>query len=130
MIKSPLGSVRLPTATDDELISRQDDNWSASTTTMLSPIESFVQTIKLYSLLGLTLDRDDSYFVKPLGTETEIQKLLELDAALMEWKKALPVYLTNSPATAVLREATLSGISQNSPSNATFAIQASRLHAR
>ncbi|CCC05646.1 unnamed protein product [Sordaria macrospora k-hell] len=138
--------LQLPHAIDDEYLS---DKPGAERGTQppgqQSMLESYIQTIKLYDILGQVLDReewrDGSAFARvapadlgsvPDNVAANTQSMLDLDTLIMEWMDSLPEYLRYEPSPENDRRQ--DGAGDLTPENeippTDFTAQAKRLHAR
>ncbi|KAL5601549.1 hypothetical protein FOBRF1_009082 [Fusarium oxysporum] len=92
---------RLPEPIDDDRLSQVVGQWNIQPPEQPSLLESYIQTIKLYDILNKVTTRKEPHSLpSPPSTDcqqstatTNFQNILDLDALLMEWRKALPGYL-------------------------------------
>lgn len=136
----------LPHAIDDEYLSdRPGAEWGSQPPGQHSMLESYIQTIKLYDILGQVLDReewrDGPAFSRvapadlgsaPDNVGANTQSMLDLDTLIMEWMDSLPEYLRYDPSPENDRRR--DGAGDLTPANeippTDFSAQAKRLHAR
>ncbi|KAK3402693.1 fungal-specific transcription factor domain-containing protein [Sordaria brevicollis] len=136
----------LPHAIDDEYLSdKPGAEWGSQPPGQHSMLESYIQTIKLYDILGQVLDReewrDGPAFSKvtpadlgsaPENVAANTQSMLDLDTLIMEWLDSLPEYLRYDPSPENDRRR--DGAGDLTPANeippTDFSAQAKRLHAR
>jgi hypothetical protein len=104
MIRSDHLRLSLPEAIDDEYLSEDKARHNAQPANRPSTVGSFIETIKLYAILGQVLDRDESKaaaWTQPSDAlpngHTDAQSLLDLDTVIMEWRDALPSHLQHDP---------------------------------
>lgn len=98
-------SVDLPRAIDDELLSDIKGKWNSQPKDVPSLLEAYIQTIKLYNILGHVLDDDEPYesaFHRNADQSSkeatlDFNALLDLDTAAMKWRDSLPSYLRFDP---------------------------------
>ncbi|KAG7433855.1 Sorbicillinoid biosynthetic cluster transcription factor 2 [Fusarium oxysporum f. sp. raphani] len=98
-------SPRLPEPIDDDRLSQVVGQWNIQPPEQPSLLESYIQTIKLYDILNKVTTRKEPHSLpSPPSTDyqqstatTNFQNILDLDALLMEWRKALPEYLHYEP---------------------------------
>ncbi|EWZ84227.1 hypothetical protein FOWG_12041 [Fusarium oxysporum f. sp. lycopersici MN25] len=96
---------RLPEPIDDDRLSQVVGQWNIQPREQPSLLESYIQTIKLYDILNKVTTRKEPHSLpSPPSTDcqqstatTNFQNILDLDALLMEWRKALPGYLHYEP---------------------------------
>ncbi|EMT69729.1 hypothetical protein FOC4_g10000855 [Fusarium odoratissimum] len=96
---------RLPEPIDDGRLSQVVGQWNIQPPEQPSLLESYIQTIKLYDILNKVTTRKEPHSLpSPPSTDcqqstatTNFQNILDLDALLMEWRKALPGYLHYEP---------------------------------
>lgn len=96
---------RLPEPIDDDRLSQVVGQWNIQPPKQPSLLESYIQTIKLYDILNKVTTRKEPHSLpSPPSTDcqqstatTNFQNILDLDALLMEWRKALPGYLHYEP---------------------------------
>lgn len=86
--------VELPQALDDDLLSDQLDKWYRQPDGVPSLLEYYVQTIKIYNILGQTLITQES---ASTDVSSRLQTLFDLDNQLLEWRDRLPEYLKYEP---------------------------------
>ncbi|CAI4214305.1 unnamed protein product [Parascedosporium putredinis] len=131
-------SIALPQAIDDDLLGDVENTWNLQTPGMPSLLEAYIQTIKLYNILGQVLDDDESYesIFHRNGTKSSSESslnfnaLLDLDASATRWRDALPPYLRYEPPGSPglnSKAAAANGPNDHGPD---FAEQAKRLHLR
>ena len=131
-------SIALPQAIDDDLLSDEEGTWNSQTPGIPSLLEAYIQTIKLYNILGQVLDDDESYesIFHRNGTKTSSESslnfnaLLDLDGSATRWRDALPPYLRYEPPGSPglnWKAAAANGSHDHGPD---FAEQAKRLHLR
>ncbi|KAK3897730.1 fungal-specific transcription factor domain-containing protein [Staphylotrichum tortipilum] len=133
----------LPAAIDDERLNEEaGGRWNCQPTNCPSLLESYIQTIKLYDILGQVLDREDSKDggggaapgrLPPADrlpmANSDTQSLLDLDTMIMEWRDSLPAHLQYNPSSDRDRpEGALTPESSSPPCD--FLAQAKRLHTR
>jgi hypothetical protein len=99
--------IRLPQSIDDSRLSDVVGECSSQPKELPSLLESYIQTIKLYEVLGKVLHQykseilpssKGSYGKRPQATYN-IQNILDLDTLIMDWRESLPKYLYYSPNT-------------------------------
>ncbi|WKT42107.1 hypothetical protein QSH57_006913 [Fusarium oxysporum f. sp. vasinfectum] len=96
---------RLPEPIDDDRLSQVVGQWNIQPPEQPSLLESYIQTIKLYDILNKVTTRKEPHSLpSPPSTDchqstatTNFQNILDLDALLMDWRKALPGYLHYEP---------------------------------
>ncbi|KAK5659812.1 hypothetical protein OQA88_1024 [Cercophora sp. LCS_1] len=122
--------LRLPEAIDDEHLSEEiGEKCNAQPANCPSMLESYIQTIKLYDILGQVLDREESNDAnKTSYSNADTQSLLDLDTMIMEWRDSLPPHLQYDPSSEGSRED--HGLSPSGAVVTDFSAQAKRLHAR
>ena len=142
MINTTTGSEqpRLPEAIDDEHLSEvAGGKWNSQPGNCPSLLASYIQTIKLYDILGQVLDREElkdgmmtpnrlPHQDKLSRLNSDTQSLLDLDTMIMEWRDSLPPYLQYDPSVDMSREDR--GLTPDSIPPTDFSAQAKRLHAR
>ncbi|BEI83411.1 hypothetical protein CcaverHIS002_0400150 [Cutaneotrichosporon cavernicola] len=104
MIRSDQLRLPLPEAIDDEYLSEDKAKRNSQPENCPSTVESFIETIKLYAILGQVLDRDESTDMartpRPDALSSghaDAQSLLDLDTMIMEWRDSLPPHLQYDP---------------------------------
>ena len=132
----------LPEAIDDERLNEEVGGmWNRQPSNCPSLLESYIQTIKLYDILGQVLDREDSKdgsggaagrmppVDRPPLANSDTQSLLDLDTMIMEWRDSLPAHLQYDPSLDRDRpDGALTPESSIPPCD--FLAQAKRLHTR
>ncbi|KAJ9149934.1 hypothetical protein NKR23_g4087 [Pleurostoma richardsiae] len=131
--------LRLPEAIDDSRLSDEAGKWNAQPGNLPSLLESFIQTIKLYDILGQVLDGEDSRETIPVknsaatslsGATSSIRTLLDFDAMVMEWRESLPRYLWYGANSAESSEAEVAAPEGLAVPRADLLVQAKRLYLR
>ncbi|KAH6698505.1 fungal-specific transcription factor domain-containing protein [Leptodontidium sp. MPI-SDFR-AT-0119] len=130
MIPPAAQKPKLPESIDDEWLGEESGAWNNQTPATPSLVESYIQTIKLYDVLGQILDRDDLSFATQTEAITDAQELLNLDSILTEWRASLPDYLKHETSGNAGEDASLSVPEPGFRSHTDFAIQSTRLHGR
>lgn len=92
-----------------------------------SLLESYIQTIKLYNILGQVLDREEPSDTPP-NANPDTRSLLDLDTAVMDWRDSLPAHLQYDPSSPENQQDCAPR--RGSLLTADFSAQARRLHAR
>jgi hypothetical protein len=92
-------SPRLPESIDDNFLSQVVGEWNIQPPEQPSLLESYIQTIKLYDILNKVAARKEPHSLSSAqsATTTNFQNILDLDALLMKWRRALPEYLHYEP---------------------------------
>lgn len=136
-------TLTLPEAIDDERLNEEaGGRWNSQPSNCPSLLESYIQTIKLYDILGQVLDREDSKdgggggaagrmppADRPPMANSDTQSLLDLDTMIMEWRDSLPAHLQYDPSSDRDRpDGALTPESSIPPCD--FLAQAKRLHTR
>lgn len=104
MIPSGGNMIKLPEAVDDEHLNSKVGKWNTQPKGLPSLLESYIQTIKLYDILGQALDREElkelTLSSKPNSESSsdELSNILKLETKIMEWREALPSYLQYDPS--------------------------------
>lgn len=100
MIVTPGRTIGLPDAIDDNLLSDELGKFNKQPDDVPTPLEAYIQTVKLYDILGQVLNRDElkrrrctDGAPEPSESTSMIQTLLEFDNKIMEWRESLPSYL-------------------------------------
>lgn len=129
---------RLPEAIDDSRLSSEPGKWNPQPKGHPSLLESYIQTIKLYNILGRVLNRDEPQGLlsardsKGILSEaaTKVHAILELDTSIMEWRNSLPDYIKYHPDSTKYSQA--GGVAADELSIPSFDlfIQAKRLYLR
>ena len=140
MITSSGGErLRLPEAIDDEYLSVEPGGKrNLQPGNCPSLLESYVQTINLYDILGQVLDREEAKESPTSRTDSNLdtQSLLHLDTMIMEWRDSLPSHLQYEPSESTSDDAERQEAASERPGKrsppppADFLAQAKRLHAR
>ncbi|KAH7038961.1 fungal-specific transcription factor domain-containing protein [Macrophomina phaseolina] len=92
---------KLPEAIDDDRLSDEAAKWNYQPSGLPSLLESYIETIKLYDILGHVLCRDElqesrsarNSTGKPSPATLYIRAILDMDTMIMEWWDSLPRYL-------------------------------------
>ncbi|KAK4447154.1 fungal-specific transcription factor domain-containing protein [Podospora aff. communis PSN243] len=125
--------LRLPEAIDDEhLCEEAGVKRNRQPVNCPSMLEGYVQTIKLYGILGKVLDREECDDASH-STSVDTQSLLDLDTMIMEWRDSLPTHLQYDCSSSNQAEEDGKLSHPLSPENippTDFSAQARRLHAR
>lgn len=129
---------RLPEAIDDARLSSEPGKWNSQPEGHPSLLQSYVQTIKLYNILGRVLNRDEPQVLlsardsKGVLSEaaTKVQAILELDTSITEWRDSLPDYLQYHPDSTKCSQAGGVAADELSIPSVDLFIQAKRLYLR
>ncbi|KAJ5520864.1 fungal-specific transcription factor domain-containing protein [Penicillium fimorum] len=103
MIPSGGSMIKLPEAIDDEQLNSEVGKWNTQPKGLPSLLESYIETIKLYDILGQALDREElreSILSSKLHSESstdDLSNILKLETKIMEWREALSSYLQYEP---------------------------------
>ncbi|KAL2140208.1 hypothetical protein VTI28DRAFT_4094 [Corynascus sepedonium] len=120
--------LRLPEAIDDEFLNDEGiGKRHSQPNNYPSLLESYIQTIKLYNILGQVLDREEPSDTPP-SANPDTRSLLDLDTAVMDWRDSLPAHLQYDPSSPENQQ--VCAPRRGSLSTADFSAQARRLHAR
>lgn len=138
MIATGNEEMKLPASIDDSYLSDEMETWNAQLETTPSLLESYIQTIKLYDILGQVLDREErrysrsieSHSASSIEANIDIQSLMSLDTIIMEWKDSLPAYLQYDPYVQDCSEGERVSTDGTARRQAAFLAQAKRLYTR
>lgn len=138
MIVSGGENLRLPDSIDDRYLSNELDKWNTQPDDHPSLLKSYIETIKLYDILGKVLDREDrkdprargSYPGTPSESISDTRSLLSLDTMIMEWRDALPPYLQYHPSPEQYHQCEAFSSDGNLIPQADLIAQAKRLYTR
>ncbi|KAB5580894.1 fungal-specific transcription factor domain-containing protein [Coniochaeta sp. 2T2.1] len=150
MINNTAGGdyLKLPQAIDDEYLNEEaGGEWNLQPRDCPSLLESYIQTIKLYDILGRVLDREETKHATTATTATpslarlsqldtppdmglDTQSLLDLDNMIMEWLDALPSHLRYEPTSELARDNRALTPESIPLTHTHFSAQAKRLYAR
>lgn len=115
MIPASGKGIKLPEAIDDERLSDEVGKLNAQPKDIPSLLEYYIQTIRLYDILGQVLSREELNVRMVSEAPPNMQAILSLDTQIMEWRDRLPTYLKydslsecNSPRIVTLDEAAIS----------------------
>ena len=118
----------LPQPIDDDRLSGDLGQQNTQPKDIPSLLESYIQTIKLYDILGEVLNREE---LKDTSDSCpDMRSLLTLDSKIMEWRDALPPYLQYDPSLEETSFPPKRTSDQCVPPRADIFAQAKRLYTR